>query len=156
MAMKPRPIVGYPAAKKYLLAALCKESLCSPQIRQRLKRREVPEEMVEELIAEVTRLGFVDDRAWVESFVRRQQSRRDGPMTIKLKLRAKGVDPRLIAELVPRDESMQREQILDLLRTRYRKYDIADFKQKQKAIGALARKGFDLELIRMCLQDDQD
>lgn len=147
--MKPRPLESYQAAKKYLLGALCKESLCTPQIRQRLKRREVPEEMTEDLIAEVTRLGFVDDRAWVESFVRRQQARRDGPMTIKLKLRAKGVDPQLIAELVPKDESLQRDQIADLLKTRYRKYDVTDFKQRQKAIAALARKGFDIELIQL-------
>ncbi len=145
--MKPTPLLDFPAAKRYLLAALCKQSLCSAQIRQRLKRREVPEEMVEELLDEVIRLGFVDDKLWVESFIRRQQARHDGPMTIKHKLRAKGVEVELIDELLPRDESLQRQQILELLKGRYRKFDLSDFKQRQKAIAALARKGFNLDLI---------
>lgn len=145
--MKPTPLTDYPAAKRYLLAALCKQSLCTSQIRQRLKRREVPPEMIEELIEEVIRLGFVDDKQWVESFVRRQQARHDGPMAIKLKLRAKGVEGDLIDELVPRDESLQLEQIQELLQSRYRKFDLTDFKQRHKAVAALARKGFNLDII---------
>ena len=145
--MKPRPLEDYSAAKKYVLAALCKQSLCSSQIRQRLKRREVPPEMIEDLIEEVTRLGFVDDKLWVESFVRRQQARHDGPMTIKYKLRSKGVENVLIDDLVPQDESLQLEQIQGLLKGRYRKFDLNDYKQRQKAVAALARKGFSLDII---------
>lgn len=152
--MKPRPLESFQAAKKYLLNALCKESLCSSQIRQRLKRRDVPDEMTGQLLEEVIRLGFVDDRAWVQSFIRRQQGRRDGPMMIKMKLRAKGIDPELIAELMPTDEEVLKEQIFDLLKTRYRKYDLADFKERHKAIGALARKGFSLDLIKECVSTE--
>ena len=150
--MKPRPLESYQAAKKYLFGALSKESLCTPQIRQRLKRREVSEEIREQLIEEMIRLGFVDDRAWVEAFVRRQQGRRDGPSMIKMKLRAKGIDSELINEFVSRDDEMLTHQIVGLLKTRYRKYDLSDFKERQKAIAALARKGFDLEAIRSALE----
>lgn len=149
--MKPKPLESFQAAKKYLLAALCKESLCTPQIRQRLKRREVADEMIEQLIDEMLRLGFVDDRSWVESFVRRQQARRDGPMTIKHKLRQKGLAPVLIEELVPTDEETQKNQIQQLLQGKYRKYDLADYKQKQKVIAGLMRKGYSYDLIR-CLE----
>ncbi len=88
--MKPRPLETYQAAKKYLLNALCKESLCTPQIIQRLKRRAVSDEDAARLIEEMVQYGFVDDRAWVEAFVRRQQARKDGPKAIKLKLSKKG------------------------------------------------------------------
>jgi regulatory protein len=146
--MKPKPLESFQAARKYLLGALCKESLCTPQIRQRLKRREVADEMIESLIEEMLRLGFVDDRAWVESFVRRQQAIRDGPMTIKHKLRLKGIDASLIAELVPVDAETQLEQIRQLLQGKYRKHDLNDYKQKQKVIAGLMRKGYSYDLLR--------
>ena len=154
--MKPKPLESFQAARKYLLNALCKESLCTPQIRQRLKRREVGDEMIEGLIEEMLRLGFVDDRAWVESFVRRQQARRDGPMTIKHKLRLKGIDASLIAELVPVDEETQNAQILGLLQGKYRKFDLTDYKQKQKVIAGLMRKGYSYELLRGALEGIRD
>lgn len=147
MPPKPKPLGSFQEGKKYLLNALCKESLCSSQIRQRLKRREVPEEMIQSLIEEMIRYGFVDDRAWVESFVRRQQGRKDGPMMIRMKLRAKGIPKELIDASIPEESSLLREQVAELLKTRYRKYDLSDYKQRQKAFAAIARKGFPLDVI---------
>src|SRR5207253_3042304 len=117
-------------------------------------RRLVSKRTIEKLIADFQNAGYINDSEWIASFVRRYWASGTGPQAIVMKLRAKGI-PQEAAEsaisLVCTDDA-QKGKIQRLLGTKYRNKNLSDFKEKQKVIASLIRKGFDYEEITQVLQ----
>lgn len=148
----------YRLAKKYALRRLSAQSLPAAGLAKALKQRSVSEEIIERLIAEFCHLGYINDIEWIDSYVRGQQSRKKGPKAIAYKLAEKGISTQQAEEVLKRVSGIeqQKEMIINLLSTRYKSKNLSDFKEKQKVIAALVRRGFDLSAILDCIKNGQE
>lgn len=139
----------YTIAKRYALKRLSSQSLHSAQLRKILHEKQVSDDIINQIIVEFQRLGFLNDPEWIQSYIR-GHSKRHGPRSILAKLRLKGIAREEVEETLHSmsDSDTQKESILNLLKTRYKSRDLSDYKEKQKVIASLMRKGFDFDAIQ--------
>jgi regulatory protein len=117
------------------------------EVRGRLEAQEIATEVVDEAIAELTRQGYLDDARYAHRFA---EDRRTidgwGAERIERRLLAVGVAPTLIATAVgERGAGEELEAALAVLRRRFPRAP-ADDRARDRALGLLVRKGYDLDL----------
>lgn len=134
-------------ARRYALRRLAMRNYSSRDIRSQLKKKIVPDLLIDQVIDELTKAGYCNDQEWVGSFIRNELNRKSGPRLIQSKLIKKGFTPDEIQEALQSAKLSQNNQIAKLLSTRYRSKDLNDKKEFQKVVAGLIRKGFDLEEI---------
>ena len=142
----------YEKAKRYVVWRLSAQSYHSEPLKRLLKRKGYPQDIVEALITECQARGLLDDRAWLESFVR-QRLGRESARAVVAKLRAKGIPSKEAAEAVAclQDPDEEKQQIARLLETRYRSRNLGDFKERQKVVASLLRRGYPYEAVAAAL-----
>lgn len=142
------PKIEYEKARIYALRKLAQKNHSSFELEKRLKACLVSESTIKRIIAEFVQAGYIDDDAWVGQFIKYLLGRKHGPAVIRQKLLLKGIDRNkadsIVAGLNTRDSL---ESVLKLLNSKYKNRNFREFKEKQKVIGALMRKGFDFDLI---------
>jgi regulatory protein len=117
------------------------------EVRERLEAAEIEADVVDEAIAELRRQGYLDDVRYAQRFA---EDRRTidawGAERIERRLLAVGVDPALIADVLgERGAAEELEAALAVLRRRFPRAP-ADDRDRDRALGLLVRKGYDLEL----------
>jgi regulatory protein len=117
------------------------------EVRERLEADDIEPEVVDAAIEELTRMGYLDDARYAERFA---EDRRTidawGAERIERRLMAVGVDPALIADaLGDRGAAEELEAAVAVLRRRFPCVP-ADDRARDRALGMLVRKGYDLEL----------
>lgn len=137
------------AARHYLLRRLASQSYHSCQLKKLLTERGVHPSTIQHLIKEFLERGYLDDQAWLESFIR-SHLKRSSLRALAMKLRAKGIPSSTIQDVMEQWNNPEEEQqaIERLLKTRYRSRDLTQLKERQKVIQALLRKGYSIELIQ--------
>ncbi|MEU3075200.1 recombination regulator RecX [Streptomyces laurentii] len=131
------------------------------QLADALRKREIPDEVAEEVLSRFEDVGLIDDAAfagaWVES---RHHGRGLARRALARELRTKGVDPTVIQEAVERLDSDQEEararELVDrkLRATRGLERD----RRLRRLAGMLARKGYPegmaLRVVRQALEEE--
>jgi regulatory protein len=117
------------------------------EVRERLEAQEIDAEVVDEAIAELTRQGYLDDARYAHRFA---EDRRTidawGAERIERRLLAVGVEPALIAATIgERGAAEELEAALTVLRRRF-PHAPTDDRDRDRALGLLVRKGYDLDL----------
>jgi regulatory protein len=117
------------------------------EVRERLEAQEIESAVVEEAIAELTRQGYLDDARYARRFA---EDRRTidawGAERIERRLLAVGVEPTLIAAaLGGRGAADELQAAVAVLRRRF-PHAPSDDRDRDRALGLLVRKGYDLEL----------
>jgi regulatory protein len=117
------------------------------EVRERLEAQEIDAEIVDEAIAELTRQGYLDDARYAHRFA---EDRRTidawGAERIESRLLAVGVEPALIAAAIgERGATEELEAALAVLRRRFT-HAPTDDRDRDRALGLLVRKGYDLDL----------
>jgi regulatory protein len=117
------------------------------EVRGRLEAEEIAAEVVDEAIAELSHQGYLDDARYALRFA---EDRRTidawGAERIERRLLAVGVEPSLVAAaLGERGAAEELEAALAVLRRRFPRAP-ADDRGRDRALGLLVRKGYDLEL----------
>jgi regulatory protein len=117
------------------------------QVRRHLARRDVEEGAIEQAVTALLRQGYLDDARFARVFAEDRRALDDwGPERIERALHAAGVDGELVAAAVgARDAGGELDAALALLRRRFRAVP-SDERQRERALGFLVRKGYDLEL----------
>ncbi|KIF67546.1 recombinase RecX [Streptomyces sp. AcH 505] len=142
-----RLLTGMPRTRKQLAEALAK--------------RDVPEDVAEEVLSRFVDVGLIDDAAfagaWVES---RHHGRGLARRALARELRTKGVDSTLVDEAVGRldpeqEETTARDLVARKLRTtRGMERD----KRLRRLVGMLARKGYSqgmaLRVVKQALEEE--
>ncbi len=119
------------------------------EVRRRLERAQIPAEIIETVLADLERMGMLDDdrfsRDWVESRSRRKGL---GPGRLTRELREKGIAPDL-AEQAARETDPESclQAALALARRRLRAENPADPAVKRRLAALLQRRGHDWETI---------
>ncbi|MYR36634.1 recombination regulator RecX [Streptomyces sp. SID4944] len=131
------------------------------QLADALRKREIPDEAAEELLARFEDVGLIDDAAfagaWVES---RHHGRGLARRALVRELRTKGVDSAVIDEAVGRlDTDQEEERARELVARKLRSTRGLDRdKRLRRLAGMLARKGYGegmaLRVVRQALEEE--
>ena len=125
------------------------------EMRQKLRSRELPEEVIDEEIAELERTGLLDDEALAADLVDRLAQRERLPRrAIEQKLRARKLPEGIIEQAVAECE-LEGEDALaeDVARERLRKMGTLPPQVTQRRLYSyLQRKGFDSGDISQALE----
>jgi regulatory protein len=117
------------------------------EVRQRLEREDLGSATVEAALSTLSEQGYLDDSRFVRLFTEdKRQHEQWGSDRIRRSLRQRGIDPELIeAALGEQTAASELEQALELLRRRFSQPP-ADRRERDRALGVLLRKGYEMEL----------
>lgn len=145
-------------ARESALTLLSFRARTAVELRRRLARKDLPEEVVEECVAELVQKGLVDDSAFAELFARdRVRLRPRGRRRIVQELRAKGVEAETAEAAV--GEVMEREEVteLELAREAAARWSPRagedPLRARRRLHGFLARRGFGGETVRQLMEE---
>jgi regulatory protein len=122
------------------------------ELRRKLKEKGYDEEGIEESVARLKELGYLDDARFAKSFA--ESSIRNGRgygVRLKLELARRGVAEATIRETLAElfQEYGEQEVLSRLIGRRFSGFDpaLASDKEKRRVVGYLQRKGFSLSAI---------
>jgi regulatory protein len=117
------------------------------EVRRHLESKRMEPATIEEAVAELERQGHLDDVRYAYHFAEDRRTLDGwGAERIERRLRAAGIDATLVAAAVAqRDGEDELEAALAILRRRY-SHPPADDRDRERALGVLVRKGYELEL----------
>ena len=127
---------------------LARRPYSTAEIRRYLESKEIAPPVIEEALANLIRLGYLDDRAFVQYWIEnRERFRPRGPRALQFELRQKGIPEDIIesalAEMDAYDSAYRAAQ--ERVR-RLRGVDQEDFRQKVGSF--LVRRGFGYDIVR--------
>lgn len=141
------------AAKASALAGLSHRARTSAEVRRSLLQKGFAESVAEDTVADLERLGVVDDDAYARAFVRgRFEGRGYGPARLRQDLSKKGVDRATIeaalGELVESEDlgAEARQQAETKWRALRSEEDLR--KRKKKTMDFLVRRGYGFDTAR--------
>jgi regulatory protein len=111
-------------------------------MRQYLKRHEVAEPVIDEVMGRLERAGLIDDERFAQNWIEnRNEFRPRSQRALRYELRARGIAPEAFEEaLVQTDEEGMAYRAAGKQASKYRNLSWPDFRQKM--IAFLARRGF--------------
>ena len=140
-------------ARSVALDYIAYQARTEQEVRRKLARKGFAEHVVEEAVARMAELGYLDDAAYARAYARgRLSGRGHGPQRIRNDLRKRGVAPRVIdaalEDLVEQDDL--RETALHHGRKRWVRLQREEdpYKRRKKLSDFLMRRGYDFDLIR--------
>ncbi|MEW1563680.1 recombination regulator RecX [Streptomyces sp. NPDC093509] len=131
------------------------------QLADALRKREIPDEVADEVLSRFEEVGLINDSAFAEAWVEsRHHGRGLARRALAQELRTKGVEPTLIDEAVGQLDSDQEEATArDLVARKLRSTRGLDRdKRLRRLAGMLARKGYSqgmaLRVVRQALEEE--
>ncbi|MFR9788643.1 recombination regulator RecX [Streptomyces sp. MB22_4] len=131
------------------------------QLADALRKREIPEDVAEEVLSRFEEVGLIDDGAFADAWVEsRHHGRGLARRALARELRTKGVDSTLIEEAVAQLDSDQEEETARELVTRKLRATrgLDRDKRIRRLAGMLARKGYpegmSLRVVRRALEEE--
>ena len=117
------------------------------EVRRHLEARGVEDAAADAAIAELTETGLLDDAGYARRFAEDRRALDGwGAERIERRLREAGIAPEhAAAALGGRERDGEREAALALLRRRFPEPPATD-RDRERALGVLVRKGYELEL----------
>ena len=129
------------------------------ELRRKLAGKGYEEQGIEESVARLKELGYLDDLRFARSFA--SSALRNGRGyggRLKLELSRRGVAPGIVSEVLAElsAEYDERELLAQLIERRYPAFDAATApdKEKRKVVGYLQRRGFSLSAIFAALKGE--
>jgi SOS response regulatory protein OraA/RecX len=141
------------AALLFCLKKLARRAMHSAELRHLLRERGLAEALVEEVLSECQRLGYLADRELIQSFVHRMCLAGKSRLAILAKAQAR----RLPLDEVQCELDQEKEQVVQYLRQFIAKryppllQSSLSFGEKQKYMLRLRRRGFSTEQICQAL-----
>jgi len=140
--------------QKYLNLLLKVRLRSQFEIEQRLKRKGYSEKEISGAIEELKKDNLINDKrfayAWINN---RELLKPSGKRLLTLELRQKGVASEIIEEVLSFDNEYELELAKQALERKIRIYQNLDqFKQKQKALAFLSRRGFSYGIAREVIE----
>lgn len=131
------------------------------QLADALRKREIPDEVAEEVLSRFEDVGLIDDGAFADAWVEsRHRSRGLARRALVSELRTKGVEAAVIDEAVGRlDPDQEEETARELVARKLRSTRGLDRdKRLRRLAGMLARKGYGegmaLRVVRRALEEE--
>lgn len=115
------------------------------ELEQALRRKEIPEDVIETVLGKFAAIGLIDDAAFADSWVRARHTHQGlGKRALAAELRTKGVADEVVAEAVEEvDDEAEEQRARELVRKRMRTTTgIDEVARIRRLVGVLARKGY--------------
>jgi regulatory protein len=140
-------VAGDERALELAVGFLGKRDRTTAEVRRHLAGQDVRASAAEAVVAELERMGYLDDARYARAFAEDRRALDGwGPERIERRLLELGVDREHVATaLGERDGERELEAALELLRRRCRSAPSSE-RERERALGLLVRKGYDLEL----------
>ncbi|GAA4090892.1 hypothetical protein GCM10022284_29160 [Streptomyces hundungensis] len=133
------------------------------QLADALKKREIPDDVAEEVLSRFEEVGLINDAAFADAWVEsRHHGRGLARRALARELRTKGVDTTVIDEAVAQlDSDQEEDRARDLVARKLRSTRGLDRDRRLRRLaGMLARKGYPegmaLRVVRQALQEEGD
>lgn len=144
----------YQAALHYAVELLARQPRSGGEIRKKLEARKYIAETIEMVIYKLETLRFLDDRAYAENYAQAKARAHMGKSRIRMDLKRKGLDAETIEEALSTIDADEAESAAvryakQVLKRYQKEPDV--YKRKQKALAAMARRGYDYESSREAL-----
>ena len=147
----------YVRAKQRALDYLAHKPRTEEEVRRKLRRQDAPEAVIEDVVARLYELSYLDDEAYAEDYVRnRFASKKYGPVRIRRELVERGVDRHTADAAV--DDLFAEKDVRAAARTHAEKRwdrlsDEEPRRRKQKVYRYLRRRGFTSDTINPLLDE---
>jgi len=147
----------YVQAKQRALDYLAHKPRTEEEVRRKLRREDAPEPVIEDVVARLHELSYLDDEAYATDYVRnRFASKKYGPVRIRRELVERGVDrhvaDRAVADLFEDEDPVAAAR--EHAEKRWsRLADEEPRRRKQKLYRYLRRRGFTSDTIYPILDD---
>jgi regulatory protein len=138
------------AAKQVATRQLSYRSRSSAELRQTLHQRGFPDQIIDDVIARFTELGYLDDadfaRRWIQT---REQLAPRGARLLRQELRQKGISADLAEEAIEEADLDDTESAARIAERRLPRMSDLDRDTKRRRLAAyLERRGFSYDVIR--------
>ncbi len=141
------------------LRLLARREYCSAELRRKLREREVPEDIVEQVLAELEAAGYLSETRFAESFLRSRMARGETPWLAARKARERGVrEAELATALAEAEAAFDAVNACRELVARRDPQGLRheDERAWQKLARFLRNKGFDAATILRCLNEQAE
>jgi regulatory protein len=127
---------------------LSRRPYSTAEIRRNLESKQVPSTVIDEVLAKLAHLGYVDDQAFAEFWVEnRERFRPRGPRALRYELRQKGIADKLIDAVL--GEFDAHDAAYRAAQEKVRRLRRLTPEQFQTKLGAfLIRRGFAYDIVR--------
>ncbi|MFC1434607.1 recombination regulator RecX [Streptacidiphilus alkalitolerans] len=132
-------------AKGLCLRLLTGSSKTRKQLADAMRKREIPDEVAEEVLSRFEEVGLIDDAAFADAWVEsRHRGRGLARRALAMELRSRGVDNAVVAEAVERlDPEQEADTARELVRRKLRSTRGLDRQVRiRRLAGMLARRGY--------------
>lgn len=135
------------SARSYALWLLGRKAYASAALLSRLQRRGYSPEESQDAVSYLTEIGYLNDRVYVDDFVRGRAESGHGPRQIGWELRSRGIEAEEIARAVAGlDTEQLRERATALAADRLRRAGTGDPKVYQRVLRYLMQRGYEYGL----------
>ncbi|MET0237378.1 MAG: regulatory protein RecX [Kibdelosporangium sp.] len=144
-------------AKEICLYLLTSRPRTRSELKQALLRKEISDEVAEQVLGRLDDVGLIDDKAFAEMYVRSRHAYQGiGKRALSMELRRKGVDNDTAAEAVAAvDEEAEEDRARQLVRKKLPSMSAAEPQAKiRRLVGMLARKGYSQGLAYRVVKEE--
>lgn len=146
----------YKHAKEQLNRMICDSDRTEKQVREKLKKMEFPESIIQKTIDIAYEYNFLDDERYAFQYVSCYADRKSRNR-IRTELIQKGIPREILDRALDEQEpGQEREALYNLIRKKWRDRTELSFEEEQKLIGYLMRKGFSYDSVRRAIEDYPD
>ena len=128
---------------------LCRREYAIEELKQKLVQRGADEMLSEQVVGDLADENLVSDQRFTEMYVRARIRRLFGPLKIRAELRGRGVSDQLIAEELPREQTVWFDAATQWASKR--NSGELDYAKRAKIYRSLMNRGFTHEQANVAL-----
>ena len=143
-------------ARNMMVRLLAESEKSTLQVRERLKKNGIPEEVIEETVKIGTQTGLLSDRRFAEAYYLSYKDRKSLRF-IRIDLKEKGIEESVINEVLLDADAKDQVRVIQSYLLKKNDFSKAlSFEEEQKLTAYAARKGFSFDDIRSAITQLQE
>ena len=156
---KDQPPKTFRRGKSYLMHLVSRSAKTDYEIRQKLRRSDYNDDIIDQVIEFGKTYEFIDDQSYAIQWLKSCASRKSyGKIKCNQELKKKGIDTEIINEQVEsffnKEEISEYQIAMDYLcKKRHMIKGKEHYQQKQKASRILYQRGFSMDIINLVIDD---
>ncbi len=120
----------------------------------KLKQADYSDKVIEEVIAYVIKFHFIDDSRYAENYIRSRKDKKSKRQIIT-ELSGKGIDKSVIEKVLSEEYDSEVEALKKAIEKKTKNLNELTKEEKIKFASSLYRKGFQMDLIRKYVYDEE-
>lgn len=151
-----KKIRDFTAAKRIAYQLLKFRSRSEKEIRDRLRQKGFPSEVIKQTIELLYRFKYLSDSEFASQWANSRLAKPLGLRRIAFELREKGISSEIIEDTFTgiKEKYKEYDTVMELARPKFKKMKgIEEYKAKQRIYSFLARRGFNLDTINEVMEN---